>query len=221
MHLKKRLGKMRSFLQPPSPNYFPKQKLLIKRFFNRFDEKQLILNLGSGKKDYRKNVVNLDIQRSSKTNTVSDAHFLPFKAKSFDGIICIAVLEHVKNPFQVIEEMKWILKENGRIFVDIPFMYRYHPSPTDYIRLTKDGIRNLFKDFREIDCGIGGGPASTLSMVLTEFFSSMTSSYTLHTILLTFFGWLFCPIKFLDVFWSKGKYAGVIGMNFYFYGEKK
>ena len=41
---------------------------------------------------------------------VGDAHSLPFKKEVFDSIICQAVLEHVKNPNKVVDEMFRVLK---------------------------------------------------------------------------------------------------------------
>ncbi|MBI2598677.1 class I SAM-dependent methyltransferase [Candidatus Curtissbacteria bacterium] len=45
---------------------------------------------------------------------VADAHNLPFKDKTFDLIICTETLEHVINPKKALEEMKRVLKKDGR-----------------------------------------------------------------------------------------------------------
>lgn len=44
----------------------------------------------------------------------ADAHKLPFKDKSFDLVICTETLEHVINPKKTLEEMKRVLKKDGR-----------------------------------------------------------------------------------------------------------
>lgn len=57
-----------------------------------------------------------------------------------------------KNIWQVTE-MHRILCSGGYAIVDTPFMYPYHAEPPsfgDYWRLTKDGIAELFKDFKII-----------------------------------------------------------------------
>ena len=44
---------------------------------------------------------------------VKDAHDLDFKSGSFDAVVALEVLEHVKNPGKVLEEIKRILKKGG------------------------------------------------------------------------------------------------------------
>ncbi len=45
-----------------------------------------------------------------------DAHHLSFDADTFDIVYCRYLLEHVKNPVQVLQEMHRVLKPNGEIF---------------------------------------------------------------------------------------------------------
>lgn len=51
----------------------------------------------------------------------------PFENSTFDFIVCAAVLEHVKNPFACIAEMTRILKPDGEIYLEVPFVQSYHP----------------------------------------------------------------------------------------------
>jgi len=41
-------------------------------------------------------------------NLLADAHFIPIRDKSISKTLCKSVLEHVKNPFKVVLEMKRI-----------------------------------------------------------------------------------------------------------------
>jgi SAM-dependent methyltransferase len=74
--------------------------------------------------------------------------------EKFDAIICLAVLEHVYNPFIAVKNLKKMLNKNGVIYGYVPFLYHYHAPEDlyfqDYYRFTKDGLAYLFKDFREI-----------------------------------------------------------------------
>jgi len=74
--------------------------------------------------------------------------------EKFDVIICLAVLEHVYNPFVAVKNLKKMLKKNGIIFGYVPFLYHYHAPKDlyfqDYYRFTKDGLAFLFKDFENI-----------------------------------------------------------------------
>jgi len=69
--------------------------------------------------------------------------------ESYDVIVCVQVLEHVPNLWDVPGEMSRILKTGGYAIVDSPWMYPYHAEPPsfgDYWRITKDGFRELFKE---------------------------------------------------------------------------
>ena len=46
-----------------------------------------------------------------------DAHSLPFFDDCFDLIYCRYLLEHVKNPNSVLEEINRVLKKNGKLFI--------------------------------------------------------------------------------------------------------
>ena len=72
----------------------------------------------------------------------------------FDAVICLAVLEHVYNPFIAVNNIKSMLKKNGILFGYVPFLYHYHAPKNlefqDFFRYSKDGLAYLLKDFKEI-----------------------------------------------------------------------
>jgi SAM-dependent methyltransferase len=72
----------------------------------------------------------------------------------FDVIICLAILEHVYNPFIAIQNIKKMLTHNGIIFGYVPFLYHYHAPQDlyfqDYYRYSKDGLAYLLKDFKDV-----------------------------------------------------------------------
>ncbi len=85
---------------------------------------------------------------------VGDIHNLPFADNTQDAIICMAVLEHVENPFKAAEEMYRVLKPGGYCFIYVPFLYYYHAEVgyyADYWRFTHESIGLLFKNFSVIE----------------------------------------------------------------------
>ena len=75
--------------------------------------------------------------------------------KKFDKIICIAVLEHVYDPFQAVRNIRMMLKDNGVLYGYVPYLFYYH-APTDlkfqdYFRFSKDALSYLFKDFKNLE----------------------------------------------------------------------
>ena len=73
----------------------------------------------------------------------------------YDKIICLAILEHVYNPFKAVENLKKMLKPNGVIYGYVPYLFYYHAPNNlkfqDYFRFSKDALIYLFKDFNEIE----------------------------------------------------------------------
>ena len=75
--------------------------------------------------------------------------------KKYDKIICIAILEHVYDPFKAVDNLKKMLKNNGIIYGYVPYLYHYHAPDDlrfqDYFRFSKDALAYLFKDFRYVE----------------------------------------------------------------------
>jgi SAM-dependent methyltransferase len=81
---------------------------------------------------------------------VGDITGCDLEDESQDVIICVQVLEHVPNLWDVPKEMYRLLKTGGYAIVDCPWMYPYHAEPPsfgDFWRISKDGLRVLFDNF--------------------------------------------------------------------------
>lgn len=76
----------------------------------------------------------------------SPLHEIPFPEGSFDTVLCIAVLEHVINPIEVVKELVRVLKPGGTLVASVPFLQPEHKVPTDYQRYTHDGLEVLFRN---------------------------------------------------------------------------
>jgi 2-polyprenyl-3-methyl-5-hydroxy-6-metoxy-1,4-benzoquinol methylase len=64
------------------------------------------------------------IKEAKKTTNrfivLGDAHNIPFKEGIFDNIVALDILEHVRIPAKVIEEVSRVIKPRGRAFFHIP-----------------------------------------------------------------------------------------------------
>lgn len=65
----------------------------------------------------------------------------------FSYVVCTEVLEHVRRPFEAVDEIERILKPAGLVFVTTPFNFRIHGPLPDCWRFTEYGLRELFSNF--------------------------------------------------------------------------
>ncbi len=65
---------------------------------------------------------------------------------TFYLIICCSVMEHVKKPWKMANNISELLRAGGRVYISVPWVWRYHPYPDDYFRFSWRGIQELFPD---------------------------------------------------------------------------
>ena len=68
---------------------------------------------------------------------------LPFRAGTFDAVLCSEVLEHVAEPQVLLDEAYRVLREGGALVLTTPFLVPVHDEPRDYYRFTLHGLRHL------------------------------------------------------------------------------
>lgn len=109
-----------------------------------------VLNAGAGNRDIshlvQGDLVNQDIEtglHNERIHIYSPLHEIPVEDGHFDVVICNAVLEHVHNPEEIMDELHRVLRPWGTLYLTIPFMQPEHRDPTDFQRYTIDGIRLL------------------------------------------------------------------------------
>jgi len=129
------------------------QLLYLQRFAPEVDG--AILEIGS--KDYgstvsfRKHVahkeyIGLDMASGTGVDVVGDLSkgLCGLKEGHFDMIICCSVLEHVEKPWVMAQNITRLIKPNGRLYMSVPWVWKYHAYPDDYFRFSWRGIESLF-----------------------------------------------------------------------------
>jgi SAM-dependent methyltransferase len=112
----------------------------------------LVLDCGAGRRPvYYDNVVNYEIVDYDTTDVIGVGESLPFKDNSFDAVISVAVLEHVRDPFSCAEEIVRVLKPGGKLFCVVPFLQPEHGYPHHYFNMAPQGLRALFERSLNID----------------------------------------------------------------------
>ena len=121
----------------------------------KFDLNALVLDVGGGDRALDlPGYVNLDVDRSTKPVVLGDAHHLPFVENTFDVIISQSVIEHVRKPWVVADEIYRVSKKGGYVYVESGFMQPLHDCPGHFFNTTKEGLRLLFDNFHEISSGV-------------------------------------------------------------------
>ncbi len=204
----------------PSRMFISLQKKMLKKH----RENDIILSIGSGPHTYmgREDIINCDLFDFPNVDIVCDAYSLPIKDSSVDYIINIAMLEHSKEPEKIISEMLRVCNDSGEIFCFVPFVSPFHAAPDDYYRWTKNGARELFKDFKEVEIGIGAGPTSGALWVLQEWLSLVLSfgNRTIKDIIFLILMIFTFPIKYLDIIFEKYPNADKLASGFYIHAKK-
>jgi SAM-dependent methyltransferase len=130
-----------------SNGYDPDMMTLVLKHSNG-----LLLDCGAGRRDvYFSNVVNFEIVDYDTTDVLGVGEHLPFKDNSFDAVLSIAVLEHVRDPFKCAREIIRVLKPGGELYCSVPFLQPLHGYPHHYYNCTPQGIRALFEDHLNVE----------------------------------------------------------------------
>jgi hypothetical protein len=126
------------------------------------------------KKDNVCNVVFLDNYSSdSKTNLIKMnlEEKLSIENNIYDTVILFNVIEHIENYKQLVAETNRILKNNGKLELFVPFLFRYHEDPKDYVRLTHYYLKKILeKNNFKIDLTlIGPGPFTVCMEIISKY----------------------------------------------------
>lgn len=145
-------------------------------------------------------LVQTDVVFDPATEIVCDGHDLPFADASFDCVIIQAVLEHVLDPQRCVAEIHRVLKTDGLVYAETPFMQQVHMGRLDFTRFTHLGHRRLFRNFEEIESGAACGPGMALAWSYRYFLLSFTQSKWINRFLAIFARLTSFPLKYFDYF---------------------
>lgn len=116
-----------------------------------------ILDIGSGSRKVENslppgsNYISIDYLMTatkwynSQPHIFGDGQLLPIRSNSVDTVLLLDVLEHIENPKKAIAEIERVLRPEGRLIIQVPFMYPLHDEPFDFQRWTIHGLRVLAK----------------------------------------------------------------------------
>ena len=140
-----------------------------------------LLDVGCGDMPYKDLVLGKGVQydtfdierRAAGVKYVGDVHDMNMIADaSYDSALCLAVLEHVRDPAQALGEIARVLKPGGTLILSVPHLSRLHEEPHDFFRYTQYGIEALLEKagFRVLEMTPAGGLFSFLGHQFSTIF---------------------------------------------------
>ncbi len=181
-------------------HYYYRIEKFVKKVASKYDKKNLkVLDIGAGKCSYKKlfnkaSYYSTDIRQNkdNSINYVTDFNYglKDLENNSFDYILCIQVLEHLKFPHKAFKEMNRLLKPGGKLFLSTNFIAHMHMIPNDYFRFTKYGLKLLGEEngFEVEHLAEHGGIFHVLSYTLSTLplriiFCKVNFWYTLYLLI--------------------------------------
>ena len=167
---------------------------------NNINLKKKIANLGSGKKNEYHNYIckdaslieNYDFFKTDKKIKQLNLEKKFILKKKYKSIILFNVLEHIYNQDQLIQSINQSLKNNGKLEIFIPFMFRHHKDPDDYLRLTHSYIKKFLKakGFKTKITLIAAGQSNVILEILFNHLKLSFFKFPI-SILMIFFNFFF------------------------------
>ncbi|MCC6696963.1 MAG: methyltransferase domain-containing protein [Candidatus Hydrogenedentes bacterium] len=140
-------------------------------------------------------LIETDVSFGTRTQAIVDGHNIPFEDNCLDGVVVHAVLEHVLDPVRCVSEIHRVLKPDGLVYAETPFIQQVHAGPYDFTRFTHLGHRRLFRHFEEIDSGAACGSGMALAWSYRHFLTSFSTHPKVRSLLTAF--------AHLTAFWLK------------------
>lgn len=168
---------------------------------------KIYLDIGCGfRTRIYENCLYLDVYPSQTADIIMEpACAYPIETGSLDGISCLAVLEHVEKPWQVVDEMRRMLKPGGKVFIDWPFLQPVHGFPSHFYNATRSGLGQMFErgfDIITLDTFPNQTPDHTVNWIVGQWAASLTSDAAREELLAMTIGDLLKQTPG-DAFWTR------------------
>lgn len=142
----------------------------------------VLYDLGAGESPYRdfflryaERYVAVDWAGSlhdTKADIVADLNEpLPIEDRVADSLVCLSVLEHLREPGLMLGEACRILKPGGTLLLQVPWQWWIHEAPYDFFRYTPYGLKHLLEraGFVDIQVEPQAGFFTTVILKLNYF----------------------------------------------------
>lgn len=100
---------------------------------------------------------------------------VPIRSESCDVVVLSDVLEHVYSYAVLLAEIRRVLSVDGRLLLNVPFLYRIHEAPYDYFRYTSFALARVLAEagLHIEELRVIGGPPEVLTDTLAKFIAQI------------------------------------------------
>ena len=89
------------------------------------------------------------------------------KSESYEVILCTGLLEHVPDPHRLVNDLRRILKPEGKLVISASAVFSFHECPNDFYHFTPFSFQLLFEDWEKIEMMRGASqPFETIAILL-------------------------------------------------------
>jgi SAM-dependent methyltransferase len=137
-----------------------------------------LLDVGCGDKPYAPffraaaPYVGFDVPGNPHAELTGTLEAIPVEDAGFDAVLCLQVLEHVRDPAAAVRELRRVVKPGGRVLASTHGVFVYHPNPDDLWRWTHTGLEQLFRengDWTSVTVTPGSGTTACVGMLVAHF----------------------------------------------------
>jgi hypothetical protein len=104
-----------------------------------------LLNSHASLNDFE--VTSFDIDQNRRPDILGDVCTKSLGFTCYDVIVLCEVLEHLRSPFEALDNINNALKQKGKLILSAPFCLPIHDHPNDFFRFTRHGLELMLSKF--------------------------------------------------------------------------
>lgn len=118
---------------------------------------------------------------------------LEMESNLYDSVILSDVLEHIRKPELLLNEIYRILNKEGVLIMNVPFFYWLHEDPFDYYRYTKYALKSMCEDagFEILELNPYGGAPEIITDISAKILKNIPFIGKFLAIIIQKITWLF------------------------------
>jgi SAM-dependent methyltransferase len=111
---------------------------------------------------------------------------LPFAGATFDAVVVHGALHRTLKVADAADDVLRVLRMDGFLYVEEPFMDPVQDGPYDFFRFSHLGLRGLFLGCEELDSGVVNGAGTALASLWRHYLWSLSRRRGAGFVLATF-----------------------------------